>query len=411
MNKRNINIILVNASIDGENMGCVALSYSIGILIDKILKFEKIDYDLSITGYYKKSERKKINFKDTNIYYQTVVCPTIVGLKDLLTKIVRIKNFLASRRIYKQSHIIFNLGEGDSFSDIYGTHRFDLISRTIKAAIKYNTPHCFLPQTIGPFKDNEVKQQAIKYLKSAQEVMVRDKMSLDVVKELDNTIDVREYIDLAFALPFSKYNFDKEKIHVGINISALLWNGGYTRDNQFGLKSNYKCLIIDIINNLLHTDDRIQIHLISHVFCLDKDGIENDFSVMTDIYKDLNNPRITLAPLSFDPIDVKSYIAGMDFFIGSRMHATIAAFSAGVPVIPLAYSRKFNGLFIETLSYPYLSDLKTHDADEVKKMVNDSFKEKEKISELIRDRLDNIVRPRLDLLENDIREILLSVAK
>lgn len=409
--QKNINIILVNASIDNANMGCVALSYSIAFKIDEILRSENIDYNLSITGYYKKSERKRLFFKGTNITYQTVISPTIAGIKDLLIKTIRIKNYLSSRRIYRQSNIILNIGEGDSFSDIYGAHRFDLICRPIKAAIKYNKPHCFLPQTIGPFKNEEVKQRATKYLKSAESVMVRDKISLDVVKKLDNTIEVKEYIDLAFTLPYSKYNFDKEKVHIGINVSALLWNGGYTRNNQFELKSNYKSLITGIINRLLQTDERIQIHLISHVFDLNKGTTENDFSVMTDIYKDLNNPRITLAPLSFDPIDVKSYIAGMDFFIGSRMHATIAAFSAGVPVVPLAYSRKFNGLFVETLNYPYMSDLKTDDTEEVIKMVNDSFKERETLKEIIRDRLDNIVRPRIDTLQNDIREILLSVSK
>jgi polysaccharide pyruvyl transferase WcaK-like protein len=39
------------------------------------------------------------------------------------------------------------------------------------------------------------------------------------------------------------------------------------------------------------------------------------------------------------------------------MHSTIGAFSAGVPVIPVAYSRKFNGLF-NTLEYPYYIDAK-----------------------------------------------------
>ena len=35
------------------------------------------------------------------------------------------------------------------------------------------------------------------------------------------------------------------------------------------------------------------------------------------------------------------------------MHATIASFSAGVPVIPFSYSRKFEGLF-HSLGYDYV---------------------------------------------------------
>ncbi len=39
------------------------------------------------------------------------------------------------------------------------------------------------------------------------------------------------------------------------------------------------------------------------------------------------------------------------------MHACIGAFSSGVPVVPLAYSRKFNGLF-ESLNYRHFGDCK-----------------------------------------------------
>ncbi len=31
--------------------------------------------------------------------------------------------------------------------------------------------------------------------------------------------------------------------------------------------------------------------------------------------------------------------------MGARMHATIGAFSSGVPTVPIAYSRKFEGVF------------------------------------------------------------------
>ncbi len=40
------------------------------------------------------------------------------------------------------------------------------------------------------------------------------------------------------------------------------------------------------------------------------------------------------------------------------MHSTIGALSSGVPVIPVAYSRKFNGLYA-SLDYPWLIDAKS----------------------------------------------------
>ena len=63
------------------------------------------------------------------------------------------------------------------------------------------------------------------------------------------------------------------------------------------------------------------------------------------------------------PVEAKNLISTMDIFIGSRMHATIAAFSSGVATIPVAYSRKFAGLY-ENLGYNYIINLCEADTDD-----------------------------------------------
>jgi polysaccharide pyruvyl transferase WcaK-like protein len=65
-------------------------------------------------------------------------------------------------------------------------------------------------------------------------------------------------------------------------------------------------------------------------------------------------PGVGLAPTFASPSQAKSYISGLDFLVGARMHACIAAFSSGVPVVPVAYSRKFAGLFEGVLGYEHL---------------------------------------------------------
>jgi polysaccharide pyruvyl transferase WcaK-like protein len=45
------------------------------------------------------------------------------------------------------------------------------------------------------------------------------------------------------------------------------------------------------------------------------------------------------------PSQAKSYISSLDFLVAGRMHACIGAVSSGTPVVPVAYSRKFGGLF------------------------------------------------------------------
>lgn len=46
------------------------------------------------------------------------------------------------------------------------------------------------------------------------------------------------------------------------------------------------------------------------------------------------------------------------------MHATIAAVSSGVAVVPLAYSRKFSGLFA-AVGYPLVGDCTKQDEGEL----------------------------------------------
>jgi polysaccharide pyruvyl transferase WcaK-like protein len=56
-------------------------------------------------------------------------------------------------------------------------------------------------------------------------------------------------------------------------------------------------------------------------------------------------PALIDGPDFTSPEDAKSFISGLDFLTAARMHATIAALSSGVPVVPMSYSRKFEGLF------------------------------------------------------------------
>ena len=74
-------------------------------------------------------------------------------------------------------------------------------------------------------------------------------------------------------------------------------------------------------------------------------------------------PGVVQVAAFASPSAAKSYISGLDFLIAARMHACIAAFSSGVPVIPVAYSRKFTGLFEGVLEYTHLVPVTGMDAE------------------------------------------------
>lgn len=232
--------------------------------------------------------------------------------------------------------------------------------------------------------------------------MVRDRLSLEQVRQLVPSCDVREYIDVAFFLPYEKIIQTEDFVHVGLNVSALLWHGGYTRQNQFGLKGDYSALIRGLVRQFLQ-DPRVKIHLMAHV-CESSSNIENDYEIAYELWQEIQDARVVLAPFALDPVMAKSYIAGFDFFVGSRMHATIAAFSSGVPVVPLAYSRKFSGLFEETLNYRQVVDLRTLDNDATMAFVRTAFERRETLAADIAQRNATIVAVRGSELERSLKK-------
>ena len=136
---------------------------------------------------------------------------------------------------------------------------------------------------------------------------------------------------------------------------------------------------------------------------LQERGIENDYEGAYDLWREYADPNLNIAPFALGPVEVKSFIAGLDFFIGARMHATIAAFSSGIPVVPLAYSRKFNGLFKETLSYPYNIDMKTTSKDTALANIVEAYNKRCELKDIIKDCLNGIVAERKEKLLNNIK--------
>lgn len=403
---KTVKIILANAPIKNGNRGCVALSVSAMALIDELIEKQSCDYVFYLPNSgYNDRQKHEIHFKDKIIKYYDIGYPFGINLTNTLQNWCKmlLKNDFRSFRIFDNADYILDLGQGDSFADIYGELRFKLIDRIHCIARKYHKPYCLLPQTIGPFKNERIRKKAIKSIEKARLCMARDKQSYDYMLEnVPQQKNVSEYIDVAFFLPYETISQDKNYIHVGINISALLWHGGYTRNNQFGLKCEYQSLVEQLINHFLNQPN-VKVHLIPHVVGSER-SIENDYAVSYDLWREYNNANLILAPLALGPIEIKSYIAGMDFFMGARMHATIGAFSAGVPVVPMAYSRKFNGLFIDTLSYHHIADMKTMDNDDIIQIIQEAYDNRDSLTNEIAYQKETTVREKKQLIMNKLKE-------
>lgn len=117
---------------------------------------------------------------------------------------------------------------------------------------------------------------------------------------------------------------------VGFNFSPLV----------FTKNTKSKVAAFLLINHILETTD-FHIALAPHVI---QKG-NNDYETLKEFfekYKETN--RVFLLPDNLNATEYKGYIARMRFFIGARTHATIAAYSTGVPTMVLGYSVKSKGI-------------------------------------------------------------------
>ena len=303
------------------------------------------------------------------------------GVRLIKGSRVSIKQMLTGRSPFlkelERCDIVFDIGEGDSFADIYGLKRFLFLIASKIAVLAKGKALVLSPQTIGPFDRWYARTIAAIVMRRCQQVFSRDGLSAAYLRKIGVVDNTDEVIDVAFRLPFAKPALrSDQRIRIGINVSGLLFSGGYAGGNQFGLTLDYP----DLIRRLLRSWAAMpgnEVWLIPHVI---PDNIPNDDDrvAIDELIQEF--PGVHRAPEFSSPSEAKSFIAGMDFVTGARMHACIAAFSSGVPVMPLAYSRKFNGLFA-ALEYPWIADAKAMTTDQAYVAIIDGFERRAELAQ------------------------------
>lgn len=361
MKKSKIKIGLLWHSLTSDNLGVGALTESQIAICTAAAKRAGIDIGFTIIGT---SGGRVPTLSDVEIQQGNSVSirRTILGNAPYLDDI-------------EQCDLVLDIGEGDSFTDIYGLYRFAFLWGSKVGVLMRKRPLILSPQTIGPFNSVITRFLAAQVMKRCEKVFTRDELSTSYLDDAGVKSNRSEAIDVAFRLPYKTPEPNiSDSINIGLNISGLLMSGGYTGANQFGLTVNYEELIEKLLEKWT-SDQRNIVWLVSHVTPENMDS-ENDMVSILQVQKKFPNCRVV--PKFESPSAAKSFIAGMDFFTGARMHACIAAISSGVPVVPLSYSRKFNGLF-NTLAYPWIADGKVDTTELAVEKILNGFENRERL--------------------------------
>lgn len=250
----------------------------------------------------------------------------------------RVLGRLGMRSWLEGFDLVWDTRSGDSFSDIYGSHRHSVMSAVHEFAVQTGRRVAMAPQTIGPFTSMRARLLARRTLHRSALVFARDNVSAAQAAALGRPVSAVTS-DLAFAIaPPVDVAVHRDVI---LNVSGLLW-----QENPHVDMHAYRQAVTTIVRTLLTRSRSIAI--LPHV--LDSHDRDNDAPAIEALDREFGTDLEIVAPRDLD--DARAIIAGSRVLVGARMHACLNALSTGVPAIAMAYSRKFGPLLGE-IGWPH----------------------------------------------------------
>ena len=328
-----------------SNRGTAALGYgSIPFLESK--GYLKDGQELILFHRYKKFWKRSntmVQHEELHINGKTYK-RTIVPIHDIEYRLVHklgiILPFTRFGKYVKQVELEAAIYGGDGFSDIYGTRTFMKRMNQTWILRRAGIPLIFLPQTIGPFKEKQNYDVAVKLLRYAKGIYVRDNKFISEFNKLG--LKYTQTQDLsAFMVP-EPWDIEIKENAIGLNVSGLAYSNTFQGlEGQFDA---YPQLIERIIDHFRRKG--CTIYLITHSYNYYKPIKDDDMLACREVYHRLRDKsNVVLIDRDLISPQIKYLISKMTFFIGARMHANFAAIYTKVPVFGMAYSYKFEGAF------------------------------------------------------------------
>lgn len=178
-----------------------------------------------------------------------------------------------------------------------------------------------------------ITEEMTKDLQMYDLITAREPFTYELLKKINpNTVKVADpafllnKIDLPLPEKFIENNT------VGINVSPLIMK--YGAEENVILK-NYEKMMEYILGN---TD--MNICLIPHVVW----EYNNDLEPIQVLYEKFKETDRICMVQDCNCMELKGYISRCRFFVGARTHATIAAYTTGVPTLVVGYSVKSRGI-------------------------------------------------------------------
>ena len=305
-------------------------------------------------------------------------------------------------RVLRDSDVIIVCGGG-----FLGGKKFDSLMHLYQMYIDtlFHKPVYVMGTSIEPIKNKLIKYYTDKVLKKVNFVFARESIT---EKYLLEVLDKDKHIqipDMAFMLDDIKRSFDfVEKLR--INNEKLF--GITVRNWKFPNLENKREAMENYINSVKDfMVKEFEKRSCAFVFIPQVTVSTGDDTIVAEEIK-IRLPKkyqnnFVIRRDDWSPGEIKSLIANMDYFVGTRMHSNIFATSMCVPTTAIAYEKKTNGI-METVGLEnYITEISDITSNDLYNKVEDMIANEKKIRKQLSTKIKYIRKEILEKIEKVVK--------
>jgi colanic acid/amylovoran biosynthesis protein len=228
-------------------------------------------------------------------------------------------------------------------------------------------------QSVGPFGNKFQAWMSKESIKTLDGILVRENISLDLLKKWGITKNVFLSVDSGFSFKSNtavdirqEFKISKEKMLVGITVRTWL---------AAKQQAQYEKTIAQLCDDIVKKYKAVIVFIPQVTVELQADDDRESSKRVFQYMKCKEQSRLILE--KYDHHKIKAIYGGLDYLIGTRFHSVIFGITSYVPSIAIGYEHKTLGIMTDLGLEKWVLDIKNIEIENAKSLFDELVKNRE----------------------------------
>jgi len=402
--------IVVTGIGDTRNNGCWAMAVS---AMSSIRQASPVPVKFIVLNRKNAIDTQRLDFEDVEFISRPWSLVTLPGVRliwllfsTVLLTFQALLYYISPRKIIfgnywramREANLVLDLS-GDSISSVYNWVANLTVILPLLIARLIGKPYFLCAQSIGPFGKGRIDRLTIKTLRSADLITIRENQTNRILSSHGIIDNVRRTQDLAFLLSpsgadelqrlLNQEQLDPSTKWMGVSVSSIIAGYAFSDLPSTDREEAYLNAVAAFCDKSYELYGLCTL-FVPHVVIPGKSDDRRVTSQVQDRMRHKETSHIISG--AYTGAQLKALIGVCQFFVGSRMHATIAALSQGIPTVTLVYNHKTLGINGDVLNqHDYLIDIRCIGSNTFEATLNECFARLVTNAESVRTALQSIL--------------------